>query len=321
MDLALKERHLKKKRIRGLLCYFAKVKNNYKSHKWLYIMAMPVVLYYVVFKYIPIAGILISFQEFSPAKSLFENEWVGLRQFVDFFTSPYAWRVIRNTFVLNLQMLVFGFPVPIILALLLNEVKSTYYKRVIQTLTYLPHFISLVVICGMITDFTMTTGLFGDISALLGFERNNMLTDVNLYRTVYVVSYIWQSAGWGSIIYLATLSGIDTNLYEAGVIDGAGRFKQMLYITLPSLVPIIVIMLILRIGNMMSEGAEKTILLYSPLVYEKADIISSFVYRKGLLDMSFSFGTAVGLFNSVINLALLVFANWFSKRVTEESLW
>lgn len=321
MDLAVKEGTLKKDKPKNLQSFFMRLKKNYQSNKFLYIMAIPVVLYYVIFKYIPMFGIVIAFQDYSPAKSIFKNNWVGLKNFSEFFMGPYAWRVIRNTLELNIFQLVYGFPVPIILALLINEVKNMYFKRTVQTLSYLPHFISLVVMCGMLTDFSMSTGLFNDIITLFGLEKTNLLANMSTYRGVYIASGIWQGAGWGSIIYLATLSGVDPSLYEASVIDGAGRFKQTIHITLPALLPIIVVMLILRIGNLMSEGADKTILLYSPLVYEKADIISSFVYRRGLQEMNYSFGTAIGFLNSIINMTLLVFANWFSKKVTEESLW
>jgi len=301
--------------------YFTRLKKNYKKYKWVYYMAIPVFLYYVIFKYIPMFGIVIAFQDFRPAKGFFNSEWVGLGQFIKFFKSPFALRVIKNTFMLNLYSLLWGFPAPIMLALLLNEVRHMRYKKVIQTISYLPHFVSLVVVCGIIKEFSLSTGLFNDVLSLFGFEREYLLANVNLFRTIYVGSGIWQGIGWGSIIYLATLSGIDPNLYESAVIDGANRFKQAIHITIPSIIPVIVVQLIMRIGSMMSMGFEKVILLYNPLVYDKADIISSYVYRIGLQEMQYSLSSAVGLFNSVINMSLLVFANWFSRRVSEESLW
>lgn len=301
--------------------YLEQIRKNYQRNRWLYYMAIPVFLYYFIFKYIPMLGIVIAFQDYRPAKGFFNSDWVGFGQFIKFFRSPYAWRVIRNTLILNFYQLLFGFPAPIILALLLNEVKTTWYKKTIQTLSYLPHFISLVVVCGIITDFSLSTGLFNDIIELLGMERQNLLANQDLFRGLYVGSGIWQSIGWGSIIYLATLSNTDPNLYEAAVIDGAGRFKQVIYITIPTIIPIIVIQLILRVGKIMSEGYEKVILLYSPLVYEKADIISSYVYRIGLQEQQYSLSAAVGIFNSIVNMTLLIFANWFSKKISEESLW
>jgi putative aldouronate transport system permease protein len=321
VDTALKTKPANNKKPVNSQNYFTRVKKNYQKNKWVYYMAIPVVLYYIVFKYIPMFGIVIAFQDYRPAKGFFNSDWVGFAQFIKFFKSPFAFRVIRNTLMINLYQLLWGFPAPILLALLLNEVRSQGYKKVIQTLSYLPHFISLVVVCGILTDFSLTTGLLNHMLAFLGFERQNLLANVNYFRSIYIGSGIWQGVGWGSIIYLATLSNTDPNLYEAAVIDGAGRLKQAIYITIPTIIPIMVIQLIMRIGSMMSEGYEKVILLYSPLVYDKADIISSYVYRVGLQDMQYSLSSAIGLFNSVVNLALLVFANWFARRASEESLW
>lgn len=301
--------------------YFSRLKRNFQKHRSLYLICLPVVLYYVIFKYLPMFGIVIAFENYRPGKGFLGSDFVGLKHFVDFLTNPTASRTIFNTLRLNFFSLLIEFPAPIILALLLNEVRVAPFKKAVQTFSYMPHFISLVVVCGILKDFSASIGIFNDIAALLGFERQSMLGNVNLYLPLYIGSSLWQGIGWGSILYLATLSGTDPNLYEAAVIDGAGRFKQMLYVTLPTIVPIMVLQLIMRIGSMMSTGAEKTILLYSPLIYEKADVISSFVYRRGLQEMNFSFGAAVGLFNSLINLCLLISANWFSRRVSGESMW
>lgn len=300
---------------------WARLVRNYKKHKSLYWIACPVVLYYIIFKYIPMFGVVIAFQDYRPGKGFLGSNFVGFKHFIDFLTTPTASRTIINTLRISVCSLLIEFPAPIILALLLNEIRVGPFKKVVQTLSYMPHFISTVVVCGIIMDFTLSTGVINDIAAMLGFERQAMLGNVNLWVPIYIISNLWQGIGWGSILYLATLSGTDPNLYEAAVIDGAGRWKQMLHVTLPTLVPIIVLQLIMRIGSMMSVGYEKTILLYSPLIYEKADIISSFVYRRGLQEMSFSFGAAVGLFNSVINLILLVSANWFSRKISGESMW
>ena len=298
-----------------------RLKKNYQRHKSLYWIGLPVVLYFLIFKYIPMFGIIIAFQNYRPGKGFLHSDFVGFKNFVEFLTNPSASRTILNTLRLNFFSLIIEFPAPIILALLLNEVRCAPFKKIVQTFSYLPHFISLVVVCGLLKDFSSSIGVFNDIAAMLGFERQNMLGNVNLYLPLYIGSSVWQGVGWGSILYLATLSGTDPNLYEAAVIDGAGRWKQVWYITIPTIIPIMVLQLIMRIGSMMSTGAEKTILLYSPLIYEKADIISSFVYRRGLQEMDFSFGAAVGLFNSVINLLLLVSANWFSKKISGESMW
>ena len=207
------------------------------------------------------------------------------------------------------------------MALLLNEVRSKKFKSLTQTITYLPHFISLIVVTGMLTDFSMTTGLFNDIIVALGGEASPLLQNPDLYRTIYVLSSVWQEVGWGSIIYLSALSGVDQQLYEAAAIDGAGKWKQLLNVTLPGIAPTIIIMLILKMGSLMNMGYEKTILLYNPSTYETADIISSYIYRIGLLEQDWSYSTAIGLFNSLINFGLLLFTNRMSKKFSETSLW
>ena len=254
-------------------------------------------------------GALIAFKNYKPALGFLGSPWVGLDNFTRFFTSPFFGRLVRNTLLLSFELLLFGFPAPIILALLINEVHHKGFKKSVQTLTYLPHFISLIVVVGMITDFSMTSGLFNDIIVFFGGERSPLLQNPALYRTIYVLSDIWQQVGWGSIIYLSALSGVDAQLYDAASIDGAGRFQKLLHVTLPGIMPTIITMLILRIGSLMSIGYEKTILLYNPSTYDTADIISSYVYRVGLLEQGWSYSTAIGLFNSVINLILLVLAN------------
>ena len=222
---------------------------------------------------------------------------------------------------LNVVTLLFEFPAPIILALLLNELRHRRFKSSIQTLSYLPHFISIIVICGMILQFTNSRGIVSDFIAFLGGERVNLLGDPRYFRPVYVVTEIWQSVGWGSIIYLAALSAIDQELYASASIDGAGRLRQAWHVTIPGILPTIVILLILRMGNMMSIGFEKIFLLYNPAIYETADVIPTFVYRRGLLENDYSFSGAVGIFNSIINLGLLVGANAVSRKVNETSLW
>jgi putative aldouronate transport system permease protein len=229
--------------------------------------------------------------------------------------------VLKNTLLISLYTLVFEFPAPIILALLINEVRKRTFKRVVQTITYMPYFISLVVICGIITDFTNADGLINRLIMMLGYDGQAMLQKPELFRPIYVLSEIWQRIGWESIIYIAALMSIDLEQYEAAKIDGASRLKQMFHITLPGLLPIITIMFILRMGNMLNVGFEKIILLYNPVTYETADVISSFVYRKGLLEFGWSYSSAVGLFNSVINLVLLISANYISRRVSQNSLW
>ena len=298
-----------------------KLKADWVRNRSLYILVIPVVLFYILFNYKPIYGAIIAFQDYTPRLGISGSEWVGLENFKRFFSDIYFGRLMRNTLLLSIYDIIFGFPVPIILALLLNEIHSKVFKNVTQTITYLPHFISMIVVCGMLTDFSLSTGLFNDIIEFFGGERSPLLQDPALYRRIYILSDIWQQAGWGTIIYLAALAGVDSQLYEAAEIDGANKWKQIIHVTIPGIAPTIVTMFILKIGKLMSMGYEKTILLYNPSTYETADIISSYVYRIGLLEQNWSYSTAIGLFNSVINFVLLILANRLSKKYTETSLW
>lgn len=292
-----------------------------KRNKELYLLIIPVVAYYIIFHYGPIYGASIAFKQFVPAKGILGSPWVGFQHFRDFFESFYFWRLLRNTLTISITSILFGFPAPIILALLINELRSRVFSRTVQTITYMPHFVSMVVICGMIVQFTKDTGVVTSFLSIFGFPKDTMLNNPKMFVPVYIISGIWQEVGWGSIIYLAALTGIDQELYEAAKIDGAGRWKQTVHITIPSLVPTIIILFILRLGNMLNVGFEKIILLYNPATYETADVISSFVYRKGIQEFSWSFSAAVGLFNSVINFTLVIFANWISRKANETSLW
>ena len=297
------------------------LKADFRRNSWLYWMIIHIVIYYAVFMYIPMFGQIIAFQDYRPSRGILGSDWAGLENFIDFFSSPFATRVIKNTIIIALNEIIFGFPAPIILALLLNELTCQTYKRTLQTISYIPHFISLVVMCGIIIDFVSSDGVITTILSYFGFEEQNLLAQSKYFVPIYVISGIWKEIGWGSIIYLASLSGVDQNLYEAAAIDGAGRWQRLLHVTLPALIPIISIQLIMRVGNIMSAGAEKIILLYSPAVYESADTIASYVYRAGIQEQSYSLAAAVGMFNSVINLCLVFFANWFSRKFVEESLW
>jgi len=298
-----------------------RLQKDWMRNKALYVLVIPVLIFYILFHYKPMYGAIIAFKDYTPTLGVNGSEWVGFANFTRFFNSIYFGRLIRNTILLSVYNLIFGFPAPIILALLLNEVRGKKFKSLTQTVTYLPHFISLIVVAGMITDFSMTTGLFNDIIAFFGGSRAPLLQNPKLYRGIYVGSSIWQEIGWGSIIYLSALAGVDSQLYEAAQIDGAGKWKQLINITLPSIAPTIIIMFILKTGSLMNMGYEKTILLYNPATYETADIISSHIYRVGLLEQDWSYSTAIGLFNSVINFALLLFTNKMSKRYSETSLW
>lgn len=301
--------------------FFNRLRSDMKKRYMLYMMMIPVLLYYLIFHYGPMYGVVIAFKNYSPGKGIFGSRWVGLRNFELFFKDVYFGRIFRNTVLINLYQLIFGFPAPIILALMLNELRSVRLKRTIQTVTYLPHFISIMVVCGMIIDFTSKRGIFNDILEILGFQRVSMLMKPECFRSIYVISGIWQEVGWGSIVYLSALSSVDIELYDAAKIDGAGRWQQMLNVTLPSIMPTIVVLLILRIGRMMNLGFEKIILLYNPGIYETADVISTYAYRKGLQEFNYSYSTTIGLFNSLINFALVIFANTISRKVQDTSLW
>jgi putative aldouronate transport system permease protein len=301
--------------------YGGMLKKDLYKNKYIYLMALPVVVYYILFHYIPMYGVIISFKKFTPAKGIAGSPWVGFKYFIEFFNAYYFVRLIRNTLLLSINSLIWGFPAPVILALLMNELRSNKYKRVVQSLTYIPHFISVVVVSGLLLEFSQLSGLFNDIAVWLGGERISYFQRPEYFRLLYISSGIWQEIGWGTIIYLSALSAIDPQIYEAATIDGANRWMKVIHITLPSIVPTIIILFIMRMGRMLTVGHEKIILLYNPTIYETADVISTFVYRKGLLEFSWSYSTAIGLFNSVINFALLIITNKVSAKVSETSLW
>ena len=290
-------------------------------NRYLYLMALPGIIFYIIFCYIPMYNILIAFQDYNPVLGVLGSPWVGFKHFERLFDSIFFWRVIKNTVGLSTYAIVASFWIPIVFALLLNELRSKMFKKLVQTLTYIPHFVSLVVLCGMVTSFCMKDGLINDIIAFFGGERSNLLMRPELFKTIYVVSGIWSSMGWGSIVYVAALSGIDPTLYEAAEIDGAKRLRQAIHITLPGILPTIVTMLLLNIGTIMSVGFEKVFLLYNPLTYETGEVISTYVYNKGLVEMNFSFATAVSLFNSIINLFLVLGSNFVSRKTMEVGLW
>ena len=295
------------------------ISRDLRRNKHVYLMLLPVLLYYLIFHYGPMYGAVIAFEDFNPVKGVFGSKWVGLQNFQDFFSSVYFGRLIFNTVAISVLDLIFGFPAPIILALLINELRWNPFKRLVQTVTYLPHFISVVVVVGMLVDFFARDGLVNQL--MLTTDPVAYMQSPEWFRQLFVGSGIWQHVGWGSIVYLAAIATIDPQLYDAAKVDGADRFRQMWHITVPGILPTIVILLILRMGMMMSVGYEKIILMYNPLTYETADVISTYVFRRGILQADFSFSAAVGLFNSVINFALLIAANRISRRLTEHSLW
>ncbi|MGY5343614.1 ABC transporter permease [Paenibacillus glucanolyticus] len=296
--------------------------NRVIKGRYLLLMFLPCLLYYLIFKYLPMFGVVISFQNYNLFKGIWESDWVGFKNYLMFFKNPDFLIIIRNTFLLGLYNLIFGFPAPIILAILLNEVTKGVFKRFVQTVSYLPHFISNVVVAGMVVMFlSPSTGMINSFIEWLGFEPINFLMKPDYFRSIYVISDIWQHVGWETIIYLAALTAIDPQLYEAAKIDGANRWKQMLNVTLPGMAPTIIILLILNVGRVLEVGFEKVFLLYNPATYETADVIGTYVYRTGIIGGNYSYATAIDLFTGLISLILVYGTNLLSRKVSETSLW
>jgi putative aldouronate transport system permease protein len=294
---------------------------EFKRNWVLYVMMVPALVYFLLYCYFPMFGLVIAFQDYRVGDPFLGGKFVGFKHFTDFFQSYYFGRLLKNTFLLSMGVLIFGYPVPLIFALLLNEVRHLKFKKLAQTITYLPHFISLVVICGLILDFTKMDGLINTLIKACGGEPIPFMSKPEWFKPVYIISDIWSSFGWNSIIFIAALLGIDQEQYEAAALDGAGRLKKILYISIPGITPVIMTTLLMRLGRVMSLGFEKVFNLYNASTYETADIISTFVYRQGILNANYSSAAAIGLFNAVINLALVMAANRISKKLTESSLW
>jgi putative aldouronate transport system permease protein len=303
------------------LYMLSRLKLDLKRNHQAYLMVLPAVVLIFIFAYIPMYGILIAFQNFRPAKGIWGSEWVGLKYFIEFFEGAHTRLLLRNTLIISLYSLVVCFPAPIILALLLNEVRVSWFKRTVQTISYMPYFISTVVICGMLKSFLAYDGVINEIVKLFGGSPENYLSNPAYFRSIIVFSGLWQGVGWGSIIYMAALTGIDPTLYEAARIDGCGRLRQMLHVTLPGIVPTIAILLIMDVGSIMSVSSDKILLLYSPLTYETGDVIGTYIYRRGIRGAEYGFTTAIGLFETLVNFLLLILANEFSRRVSDNSLW
>lgn len=296
---------------------------RYLQHNFFFLLLMlPGTIMILVFYYIPFVGLIMGFQDFSIGKGIFHSPFVGFKNFIDFFSSAYFYRIIKNTFVLSILSVVFTFPAPIIFALLLNEVRHFAFKRVIQTISYLPHFISTVILVGFIfTLFSPSQGIITLLVEKLIGHKIIFLGSSEWFRPLYIGLGVYSSFGWDSIIFLAALSGIDPTLYEAAKIDGANRWVQMKSITLPSLQPTIVILLILRMGSILDVGFETVYLMSSPAIYDVADVISTYVFRKGIIENNYGYSTAVGIFNSVVNFGFVWLTNKISKKVNDISLW
>ena len=298
----------------------AKVATDFRRNWPIYTLLLPVVIYFIVFNYIPMVGVLMAFQNYNLRLGFFQSEWVGFQHFINFFNSHHFVRVIRNTFLISFYQLLL-FPAPIIFALLLNELRSISFKRVVQTISYMPFFISTVVFAGIILNFFSSTGTATQIISFFGGPSGNLIGQPGMFRGIFVGTGLWASLGFSSIIYVAAIAGVDQELYEAARMDGASRLKQIWHITLPGIAPTITILLILSLGQLLNVGFERIILLYSPATFETGDVISSFVFRRGLLEVDYSFAAAVGLFNSVVAFVLIIMANYGARKMGETSLF
>lgn len=292
-----------------------------KESRWLLLMFLPVFIYFCVFKYGAMTWLIIAFKKYSAVKGIWASKWVGFKYFEKFLTDDYFWKLVRNTVVLNLELLLFSFPIAIILALMINECRALKFKKAVQTISYLPYFVSVVAICGLIKNFLSADGVITlFLKNVFGLETA-FLTQASAFRPIYVISEIWKTAGWGSIIYLAALTGIDPGLYEAAEIDGASRWQQVIHISLPGISSVIAIQLLLTIGRMMDIGYEKILLLYTGATYETADVISTFLYRRTLITPDYSYGCAISLFQAVLSLVLVCSANKAAQKIGSTSLW
>lgn len=288
----------------------------------LYAMILPVVTYFIIFDYIPMYGVTLAFKDYKVKMGILGSPWVGFKHFIRFFNSYNFKTILFNTLGMSLYNLLVGFPIPIIFALLLNYLKNQHLKKIVQMVSYAPHFLSTVIICSMITLFcTPNSGVFNILREMMGLDSVNFLAKPEWFKSIYVWSGVWQNMGWNAIIYLSALAGVDYQMHEAAIMDGATKVQRMIHIDIPSIIPTIVMLLILRMGSLMSVGFEKVYLLQNKLNYNSSVIISTYVYELGLIKNDYGFSTAVGLFNNVINIILLVGANTFSKKIMNESLW
>ena len=290
--------------------------------RYLYLMFLPVLIYYIVFRYGPMLGLSIAFKKYDLIKGFAGSKWVGFKYFQQFFNSIYLWRLLRNTLLINLYDLIFNFPAAIMLALLINELQNRRFKKTVQTITYMPYFISSVVLASMVVQFlSPSSGVINNLIASLGGERQYFMVQPESFRTIFTIMNLWKSIGWNSIIFLAAISGINGELYEACRVDGGGYLRQMWHITLPGIASTIVVLLIMRLGHVMDVGYETILLLQNNANQETSDVIGTYVYRRGLKGGEYSYGTAVGMFQSVVGFSLVILANWLSRRYSDTSLW
>lgn len=296
------------------------LRTYFKNHFMLYLMMIPGVVALIVFCYVPMYGIIIAFQDFNVFEGYFGSPWVGLQHFKTLFSDPYFFRLMKNTFLLGMLSFLFSFPAPLILALVINECRLNKFKSVVQSISYLPHFIPMVVMVGIMIELFGSYGVVNSVLNFFGIESISFFSKVQWFRPLYIGSAVWKGAGWGSIIYMGALTAIDTALYEAAEIDGASRWDRLVHITLPAIKPTVVTLFILDIGGIMKVGFEKVFLMYSPATYEVADVLSTYVYRQGIVNANFSYSSAVDLFNNVISVCFVLAANWFAKKLGEEGI-
>ncbi|REE69729.1 carbohydrate ABC transporter membrane protein 1 (CUT1 family) [Paenibacillus taihuensis] len=294
---------------------------EFVQQKYLYLMVLPGFLIVLVFAYFPMYGVLVAFKDYNVAKGIWGSEWVGFKYFKQFLDNPMALRTIKNTLILGAYGLVFGFPAPIVLALLLNEIRHTAFKKFVQTVSYFPHFISTVIIVGMIKEFTSLDGLFNQITGLFGLEPINFMTESKYFRALFIGSGIWQGIGWGTILYLAALSNADPTLYDVASIDGANRWQKIRNISIPAIMPTIIILFIMSVGGILGTDFMKVLLMYNPSTYEKADVIDTYVYRLGIEGGRFEYAAAVGLMLSAVSFLFVLITNRLSRKYSETSLW
>ncbi|WP_246516873.1 ABC transporter permease [Lederbergia ruris] len=301
---------------------FKRLKKSLRKNFILYIFVFPVILYFLIFKYFPMYGVQIAFKEFIATKGITGSEWIGMEHFQRFFNSHYFWRLIKNTLGIGVYQLLVGFPIPIILALLINEVRKSAFKRFVQTITYAPHFLSVIVLVGMLFLFlSPTNGIVNKLIEMFGGEPIFFMTEPRWFKTTYVFSGVWQQMGWSSIIYLAALSSVDPQLHDAAKIDGASRIQRIWHVNIPGILPTIIILLILQSGQILSVGFEKVFLMQNSLNMEASDVIATHIYRSGIVGAQYDYSAAIGLFESVINFIILIMVNYFAKRTSSTSLW
>lgn len=302
--------------------FFHNLRADFLRNKLAYCLFIPILLYFIVFHYLPMGGLVIAFENFKPRLGIFNSEWVGLKNFRAFFDSTFFTQLFTNTITLSLLDLIFCFPAPIIFALLLNEVRRSRFKKIVQTISYMPYFLSVVVVCGIFTDFCRAGGVFSVLAEKITGQTNvSLIGNPNTFRIVYILLNLWQGFGYGSIIYLSTLSGVDGQLYEAAALDGANRWKQTIHVTLPALKNMIVFSLLMRISTILAVSTDKILLLYTPATYETADVLGTYIYRLGIVGGQYGLTAAVGLLNSVIGFILLIVSNKLSKKYAEFSLF